>query len=325
MPSILITGGAGFIGSHLADFHIQQGDSVHIIDNLSTGNPNNLNHLKRHKRFQFTEDTVMNKPLLAQLVEEADRVYHLAAAVGVKLIVESPVRTIETNIGGTKVILEICQKKKKRLLIASTSEVYGKTPDIPFREEGNILLGPPSIGRWAYAASKALDEYLAIAYYKERKCPVVVARFFNTIGPRQTGQYGMVVPRFVAAALQNKDLEVYGTGKQSRSFTYVKDVVHIASKLIGTDACLGHVFNVGNGREIKILTLARIIIKLAGSKSKIRFVPYEKAYGKEFEDMERRLPSLKKLKKYIGMVPTTPLEVGLEEIIAHTRIMQTQT
>jgi len=315
LDKILITGGAGFIGSHLADYHIKRGDQVHIIDDLSTGSFENLEPLKENGRFTYSLDSIMNRQLTAELVDNADYIYHLAAAVGVRLIVESPVRTLETNISGTEVILQLCAKKKKKLLIASTSEVYGKSTDFPFREDGDIVLGPTSIGRWAYASSKAIDEFLAIAYYREKDCPIVIARLFNTIGPRQTGKYGMVVPRFVEAALSGKDLEVYGNGKQSRCFTHIKDVIAIISRMIKDDKCFGEAFNVGSSEEITIIELAKKIIALCNSSSQIRIVPYDVAYGEGFEDMERRVPSQKKLKEYFGIVPNTSLDETLKDII----------
>lgn len=317
---ILITGGAGFIGSHLADYHIQKGDRVHIIDDLSTGSFNNIEHLKSHEHFGYTLESITNRQVTAELVDNADLVYHLSAAVGVKLIVESPVRTIETNVGGTQVILDLCLKKKKKLLIASTSEVYGKSKDIPFKEDGDIVLGPTSVGRWAYASSKALDEFLAIAYFREKKCPIVIARFFNTIGPRQSSKYGMVVPRFIEAALSGSDLLVYGDGKQSRCFTHVKDAVSIVSKLMDNERSFGEVFNVGSNEEITVFELAEKIIKLSHSSSRIRKISYEEAYGKGFEDMDRRVPHQEKLKAHLGIFPKTPLEETLKDMIAfHTR------
>ncbi len=318
--NILITGGAGFIGSHLADYHIQKGNRVHIIDDLSTGSFKNVEHLKPHAHFSYTLDTINNLQITAELVDNADIVYHLSAAVGVKLIVESPVRTLQTNIGGTEIILDLCAKKRKKLLIASSSEVYGKSKDIPFHEDGDIVLGPTNIGRWAYASSKAIDEFLAIAYFREKKCPVVLARFFNTIGPRQSGQYGMVVPRFVEAALSGEDLLVYGDGKQSRCFTHVKDVVAISSKLMENDRAAGEVFNVGSSEEITVMDLAKKIISLCGSTSRIRSISYEEAYGKGFEDMVRRVPSQEKIKTFLGIYPQTSLDETLKDVIAfHTR------
>ncbi len=320
MRNVLITGGAGFVGSHLADYHIKKGDKVHVIDDLSTGNAHNIDALKKNLNFGYSLDTIMNKQLLAELVDNADWVYHLAAAVGVRLVVESPVRTIETNIGGTQVILQMCEKKKKKLLIASTSEVYGKSTDFPFREDGDILLGPTSVGRWSYASSKAIDEFLAIAYFREKKCPVVVARLFNTIGPRQTGDYGMVVPRFIRAALSGADLEVYGTGAQSRCFTNVKDVVRILPLMMENDVCMGEVFNIGSAQEITILDLAKKIILLCASKSRVKQLSYETAYGKGFEDMQRRIPSQEKLKKFLNVHPEIGLEETLKEMVEFERL-----
>ncbi len=323
--NILITGGAGFIGSHLADYHIQKGDRVHIMDDLSTGSFKNVEHLKEHEHFGYTLESITNRQVAAELVDNADFVYHLAAAVGVKLIVESPVRTIEANIGGTQIILDLCVKKKKKLLVASTSEVYGKSKDIPFKEDGDIVIGPTSIGRWAYASSKAIDEFLSIAYFREKGCPVVVARFFNTVGPRQSSTYGMVVPRFVEAALSGKDLLVYGDGNQSRCFTHVKDVVLAVSKLMENDKAYGQVFNVGSNEEVTIAELAEKIIKLSHSSSRIRKISYEEVYGKGFEDMDRRVPSQEKLKAHIGVYPQTPLEEILKDVIAYHTLHRLST
>lgn len=315
----LITGGAGFIGSHLADALLSRGDSVFIIDDLSTGSIRNIEHLKGHPRFRYVIDTMMNAPLLSELVDGADHVFHLAAAVGVQLIVESPVRTIETNVGCTELLLATADKKKRKVFIASTSEVYGKSPDVPFREDGDLVLGATTRGRWAYAASKAIDEFLAIAYWKERRLPSVIARFFNTVGPRQTGRYGMVVPRFVGQALSGEPLTVFGDGKQSRCFTHVSDAVRAAIALADADHTVGEVFNIGSTQEISMLDLAHRVVQLTESSSTIEFIPYASAYGENFEDMPRRVPSLEKVRRTVGYEPRMTLDETLLSVIAHLR------
>lgn len=308
---ILITGGAGFIGSHLAEALLDGGHQVYALDDLSTGSIDNINHLKGHPNFHYTIDTVFNEPLVAEMVDRADVVFHLAAAVGVKLIVERPVHTIETNVHGTEVILRHASKKKKLVFIASTSEVYGKSAKVPFHEEADLVMGATTRHRWAYACSKALDEFLALAHWKESKQPVIVMRFFNTVGPRQTGQYGMVVPTFVRQALSNEAITVFGDGTQSRSFTYVGDVVGALLKLMVTPSAIGQVFNVGNNEEVSIRGLADRIKARTGSTSEIVTIPYDQAYEAGFEDMPRRVPDLTKINKAIGYVP----KVGLDEII----------
>jgi len=318
----LITGGAGFMGSHLAEALLRRGDSVTVIDDLSTGSIANIAHLKKNPRFSYVIDTIMNVPLLAELVDGADQVFHLAAAVGVRLIVESPVRTIETNVKTTELVLAAACKKRKKVFVASTSEVYGKSVDVPFREDGDLVLGATTRGRWSYACSKAIDEFLAIAYWRERRCPTLVARFFNTVGPRQTGRYGMVVPRFVKQALANEPLTVHGDGQQTRCFTHVSDAVRAAIGLMDSDTTVGEVFNVGNEEEITILDLATRIRQLAESDSEIVLVPYEEAYGENFEDMPRRVPSLVKIRKVIGYEPRMGLEETLQSVIAHQRARQ---
>ncbi len=318
----LITGGAGFMGSHLADALLRRGDSVTVIDDLSTGSIANIAHLKKNPRFSYVIDTIMNVPLLAELVDGADQVFHLAAAVGVRLIVESPVRTIETNVKTTELVLAAACKKRKKVFVASTSEVYGKSVDVPFQEDGDLVLGATTRGRWSYACSKAIDEFLAIAYWRERRCPTLVARFFNTVGPRQTGRYGMVVPRFVKQALANEPLTVHGDGQQTRCFTHVSDAVRAAIGLMDSDKTVGEVFNVGNEEEITILELATRIRQLAESDSEIVLVPYEEAYGENFEDMPRRVPSLVKIRKVIGYEPRMGLEETLQSVIAHQRARQ---
>jgi UDP-glucose 4-epimerase len=308
---ILITGGAGFIGSHLAEALLDSGHEVFVLDDLSTGCIDNIAHLKGHARFHYTIDSVFNESLVAELVDRAAVVFHLAAAVGVKLIVQEPVHTIETNVHGTEVILRHASKKKKLVFIASTSEVYGKSTDVPFRETADLVLGATTRHRWAYACSKALDEFLALAHWKERQLPVVIVRFFNTVGPRQTGQYGMVVPTFVRQALAGEPITVFGDGTQSRSFTYVGDVVGALLKLMVEPKAIGEVFNIGNIEEVTIRQLAERVKSITGSASPIVTIPYEEAYEAGFEDMPRRVPELSKVHALIGYEPA----VGLDEII----------
>jgi UDP-glucose 4-epimerase len=311
----LITGGAGFIGSHLADAYLDRGDDVCVIDDLSTGRIENIQHLKGHPNFQYNIDTLHNKPLTAELVDQCDVVFHLAAAVGVKLIVESPVRTIETNVSGTEVVLSIANKKKKKVLLASTSEVYGLSTDVPFREDGNLVMGATTKGRWSYACSKAIDEFLALAYWREKKLPTVVVRLFNTVGPRQTGQYGMVIPTFVKQALAGRPITVYGDGKQSRCFGYVGDVVGALIKLMDNNAAVGNVFNIGSNEEITILELAQRVKELTHSHSEIVFVPYDEAYEEGFEDMPRRIPDITKVRELVGFQPKMSLDGILQSVI----------
>ena len=316
---VLITGGAGFVGSHLAEALLERGDHVSVIDNLSTGSIDNIAHLKSHPRFDYTIDTVENEPLLAELIDRADVVIHLAAAVGVKLIVEQPVHTIETNVHGTEVVLKLANKKKKLVLIASTSEVYGKSATVPFSEDDDLVLGPTSKHRWAYACSKLIDEFLALAYWKERKLPVIIVRLFNTVGPRQTGQYGMVIPNFVRQALAGQPITVFGDGTQSRSFTYVGDVVNALIALIDEPKAVGQVFNIGNGREISIGELAEKVKTMAGSQSEIVRIPYDQAYESGFEDMPRRVPDITRINKLVGYRPTVELDEILARVIEHVR------
>lgn len=315
----LITGGAGFVGSHLAEELLRRGYTVYVIDDLSTGTIQNIRHLKSHEQFHYVVETCANRALMAELVDEVDIVYHLAAAVGVKLIVESPVRTIETNIRLTEIVLEAANKKKKPVFVASTSECYGKSERFPFNEEGDLVLGPSSKGRWSYACSKLIDEFLALAYFRERKLPTVVARLFNTVGPRQTGQYGMVVPTFVRQALAGEALTVYGDGTQSRCFTHVADVVRALIGLMETPAAYGEVFNIGNNGEISILDLAQKVIQQAGSESKVQLVPYAEAYGAGFEDMPRRVPDLSKIGAVLGWKPMIELPQILDDVICSQR------
>lgn len=312
---VLITGGAGFIGSHLAEAYLQRGDDVLAIDDLSTGTIENIRHLKNNPRFQYTIDSVHNQPVTAELVDQSDVIFHLAAAVGVKLIVESPVRTIETNVRGTEVILALANKKKKKVMIASTSEVYGLSADIPFREDGNLVMGATTKGRWSYACSKAIDEFLALAYWREKKLPTTIVRLFNTVGPRQTGRYGMVIPTFVKQALAGRPITVYGDGKQTRCFGYVGDVVGALIKLMDHAEAVGQVFNIGSTEEISIIQLAEKIKALTGSDSEIVFVPYDEAYEEGFEDMPRRIPDISKIKQLVGFQPQMRLDGILESVI----------
>ena len=317
---VLITGGAGFVGSHLSEALLARGDTVFVLDNLSTGSIDNIEHLKADRRFHYVVDSMMNEPVMAELIDRADVVFHLAAAVGVRLIVESPVNTIETNVHGTEMVLKHANKKKKKVLVASTSEVYGKSDTVPFREDADLVLGPTSKGRWSYACSKAIDEFLALAYWKEKRLPVVVFRLFNTVGPRQTGRYGMVVPNFVKQALLGHPLTVFGDGSQSRCFTYVSDVVDALIKLAEHPDAVGQVYNVGNGsEEVTILDLARRVKERAGSRSEIVLVPYDKAYEEGFEDMPRRLPDVGKLHALIGYEPRVHLDEILDRVIEYFR------
>jgi len=312
---VLITGGAGFIGSHLSDAYLQRGDEIFIIDDLSTGSIENIRHLKDHPHFHYTIESVNNQPVTAELVDQCDVIFHLAAAVGVKLIVESPVRTIETNVHGTEVVLSLANKKKKRVLIASTSEVYGLSAEVPFREDGNLVMGATTKGRWSYACSKAIDEFLALAYWREKKLPTIVVRLFNTVGPRQTGQYGMVIPTFVKQALSGRPITVFGDGKQSRCFGYVGDVVGALMKLMDDESAVGEVFNIGSNQEISIIDLARKVKELTNSESEIVLVPYDEAYEEGFEDMPRRIPDISKVKAQVGFQPEMSLEGILQTVI----------
>ena len=315
----LITGGAGFIGSHLSEALIAHGHEVLVLDNLSTGSFDNIAHLKGRRGFEYFIDSVNNEPLLAELIDRSDVVFHLAAAVGVKLIVEQPVHTIETNVHGTEVVLKHASKKKKLVVIASTSEVYGKSEDVPFREDSDLVLGPTPKHRWAYACSKAIDEFLALAYWKERKLPVIIVRFFNTVGPRQTGQYGMVIPNFVRQALAGHPITVFGDGTQSRSFTHVTDVVDALLKLVDEPKAIGQVVNIGNIEEVTIHALAERVRDLSRSSSPITFIPYDQAYESGFEDMPRRVPDLRKVSEMIGYRPLRGLDDILKEVIDYFR------
>ena len=314
-----ITGGAGFIGCHLSESLLDAGHEVLVLDNLSTGSMENIARLKGRPGFEYHIDSVENESLLAELIDRSDVVFHLAAAVGVKLIVEQPVYTIENNVHGTEVVLKHANKKKKLVVIASTSEVYGKSSDVPFREDSDLVMGPTTKHRWAYACSKAIDEFLALAYWKERKLPVIIVRFFNTVGPRQTGQYGMVIPNFVRQALAGEPITVFGDGTQTRSFTHVSDVVGALLKLVVEPRAVGEVINIGNTQEVSILQLAERVRELTGSKSAITFTPYEQAYESGFEDMPRRVPALAKVKALIGYEPKHPLDTILTQVIEYFR------
>jgi UDP-glucose 4-epimerase len=312
---VFITGGAGFIGSHLSERYLERGDEVYVLDDLSTGSIENIQHFKDHPKYKLYIASVTNYQRVAEMIDLCDVVYHLAAAVGVRLIVESPVKTIETNIRGTEIVLELAAKKRKRVLIASTSEVYGKREHIPFREDDDLVMGPTNKGRWSYACSKAIDEFMAIAYWKEKHVPTVVVRLFNTVGPRQTGRYGMVIPNFVTQALQNKEITVYGDGSQSRCFTHVSDVVGAFMKIVEHPQAVGEVYNIGSTHEVTILQLAERIRELTGSQSGIAFVPYEKAYEEGFEDMMRRVPDISKVNRLIGYEPKISLDETLKSVI----------
>lgn len=318
----LITGGAGFIGSHLAEALLDGGWTVEVSDDLSTGSIGNIEHLKDNPRFSYVLDTMMSRPLMLELIDRADVIFHLAAAVGVRLIVESPVHTIETNIKATELILELCSRKWKPVLLCSTSEVYGKLCQPKFSEEDDLVLGPTSRARWCYAASKIVDEFLAKAYFKEKNLPTVIVRLFNTIGPRQTGQYGMVVPRFVRQALLDEPITVYGDGSQRRSFTWVGDVVRAMTALINCPEAYGEVFNIGHIKDISIYDLAIMIKEMTKSNSEIVLMAYEQAYGAGFEDMGRRLPDISKIQRLIGYKPSLDLPEMLQRIIAHEQQLQ---
>ena len=315
----LITGGSGFIGSHLAERLLEQGYEVMVLDNLSTGSIDNISHLKSTPGFSYVIDSVTNEPVLAELIDRSDVVFHLAAAVGVKLIVEQPVHTIETNVHGTEVVLKHANKKKKLVFIASTSEVYGKSTHVPFRETADLVLGPSEKHRWAYACSKLIDEFLALAYYKEKRLPVVIVRLFNTVGPRQTGQYGMVLPTFVRQALAGQPITVFGDGTQSRSFTYVADVVDALVKLAQEPRAVGEVFNIGNTEEVTIRDLAERVKRTTGSASAVQFIPYDEAYEAGFEDMPRRVPDITKVGQLIGYQPRLDLDEIICRVVEHFR------
>jgi UDP-glucose 4-epimerase len=317
MMHALITGGAGFIGSHLAEALLARGDRVSIIDNLSTGRFSNIEHLVNHSRFRFAIDSITNEVVMDRLASECDVIFHLAAAVGVKLIVEDPVHVIETNILGTHAVLRLANRYRRKVLIASSSEIYGKSDKVPFSEDDDRVEGPTTRSRWSYATSKAVDEFLALAYHKQTGLPAIIFRLFNTVGPRQTGQYGMVVPRFVRQALCGEPITVYGDGQQSRCFADVSDAVRAILLLADCRDAVGQVFNIGNDREITILSLAERVRALAGSSSEIVFIPYEQAYEAGFEDMRRRVPDLSKIRRFVGYTPQVPLDDTLRQIIEH--------
>jgi UDP-glucose 4-epimerase len=310
----LVTGGAGFIGSHLAERLLKDGNKVAVIDNLSTGSLENIVNCKNYTGFEFVAGDVRNTELIEPLIEQSDMIFHLAAAVGVRLIAEDPVHTIETNIGGTEIVLNIANKFGRKILIASSSEVYGKSEAVPFHEDDDIVLGSTCLSRWSYACSKAVDEFLGLAFHQQYGLDVVIGRFFNTIGPKQTGQYGMVVPRFVQMALENQTLQIYGTGRQTRCFCYVADLVDAITGLMNCERATGQVYNIGTNEEISIEELADKIIRITGSKSKKEFVPYEVAYGRPIEDMMRRVPSVERISKTIGWEPKTSLDETLRLI-----------
>ncbi|MGI8906084.1 MAG: NAD-dependent epimerase/dehydratase family protein [Candidatus Sumerlaeaceae bacterium] len=319
MTHHLITGGAGFIGSHLSEALLARGEEVTVVDDLSTGAIRNLDGCKAHPGFKYHIGTIMDVPLMAELVDRADRVWHLAAAVGVRLIVEKPVRTIETNIRGTEIVMNLVARKAKKVLITSTSEIYGKSTKVPFSEGDDLVFGSTTRPRWAYACSKAIDEFLALAYHNEQKTPVVIVRLFNTVGPRQTGQYGMVIPRFVQQALRNEPITVYGDGSQSRAFAHVSDVVGALIALMDAPEAEGQVYNVGNDREITMRDLAKLIIEKTGSGSELQLIPFEQAYDSNFEDLARRVPDLGKLKALIRYQPKYTIEQIVEQVAEYFR------
>jgi len=315
MSTLLITGGAGFVGSHLTETALRRGHRVLVLDDLSSGSVENLSRFRSNPLLEFVPESVNCSSVLAELVDRADIVFHLAATVGVFNIIDSPVATIMNNIGGTEAVLKMAAKKKKKVVVASTSEVYGKSATVPFEEDGDLVLGPSSKSRWSYAASKLVDEFLALAYWRERKVPTVVARLFNTIGPRQIGRYGMVVPRFLGQAIRGENLTVYGSGQQSRCFTYVSDVVEWLMLLASSDSAVGKVFNLGNPEEVTIEELARRVILTTASRSGIDYIPYSEAYEQGFEDMERRIPDIRKVTALTGYAP----KVNLDGALALTR------
>jgi UDP-glucose 4-epimerase len=321
---VLITGGAGFIGSHLAESLIAQGHSVSVLDNLATGRLENIEHLRHHPRFKYTIDSVMNEPVLSRMIERADVVFHLAAAVGVKLVVERPVHTIETNVHGTETVLRHARRHGKLVLVASTSEVYGKNAKLPFSEDADLVMGPPNKTRWGYATSKLLDEFLALGYWKEYQSPVIVVRFFNTVGPRQSARYGMVLPNFVRRALAGEPITVHGDGSQTRSFTWVGDVVSAITALVQEPKAVGEVFNIGNGAEVSIRDLASKVKAMTGSDSPIEFVPYNQVFDDSFEDMPRRVPDITKIGRFVGYKPTVHLDEIISRVVEYWSADQAQ-
>jgi UDP-glucose 4-epimerase len=313
--NILITGGAGFIGSHLAEKLLQNGHNISIIDNLSTGKFSNIRHLIKNPQFGYTIDSILNREVLEPLIKNSEQIYHLAAAVGVKYIIDNPLLSLRTNIVGTENVLDFANMYKKKVLVASTSEIYGKSEKVPFKEDDDRLLGSTHISRWSYSSAKAVDEFLSLAYYREKKLPVVIVRCFNTVGPRQTGQYGMVIPKMVKSALLDHPITIFGDGKQSRCFSYVDDVVDGMIKLMNNKKAEGQIFNIGSNQEITIEELAQKIKKMTGSHSKIEFIKYEDAYEDGFEDMRRRVPDLEKINKFIGFKPNYDLDSILKKVI----------
>ena len=313
----LITGGAGFIGSHLAERLLREGHTVTAIDDLCTGAIQNIQNLKSKRGFNYVIESIFNRPLLAELIDDHDAIFHLAASVGVRLIVESPVRTIETNVRGTEIVLELANKKKKKVLIASTSEVYGKSMQIPFAEDDDLVMGGTQKGRWSYACSKAIDEFLALAYWKEKKLPVVIVRLFNTVGPRQTGRYGMVLPNFVRAALAGEPLTVFGDGTQSRCFCHVNDTAGALAQLIEHPQAVGQIFNVGSAEEISIRELAMLVKTMTGSASPIQYIPYDEAYEEGFEDMHRRVPDISRIRNLLNFQPSHDIRQIVQSVIRY--------
>ncbi|NQT50002.1 GDP-mannose 4,6-dehydratase [Candidatus Kuenenbacteria bacterium] len=316
---VFITGGAGFIGSHLSDALLKRGDQVTVLDNLSTGSYDNIAHLEHNPNFQFIEDTILNEKIVDKLVERADLVFHLAAAVGVNLIVDKPLESMITNIRGSEIVFSMAHRYRKKILITSTSEIYGKNPDLPLKESSDRVLGPPQKLRWSYSTAKAIDESLAHIYYNQYNIPTIVVRLFNTVGPRQTGSYGMVIPRFVKAALNGEDITVYGDGKQSRCFTHVYDIIGALIKLSDNQQAIGDVFNIGSQQEISMEGLAQKVIELTNSRSKIVYIPYEKAYGAGFEDMRKRMPDITKIHNLINYSPTQSIEQIIQSVANYLR------
>lgn len=316
---VLITGGAGFIGSHLADYYWNAGHEVWVIDNLSTGCLDNINHLRGKERFELAIDSVLNSDKLLEFIGTVDVVYHMAAAVGVQYILDNPLSSIETNIQGTESVLKFCNKFRKKVIIASSSEVYGKSDRHPYSESDDVTYGNSTTWRWSYAAAKLIDEFMGIAYHRNKNLPVTIVRLFNTVGPRQTGRYGMVIPRFIEQALQGKPLTVYGNGKQSRTFTYVTDVVKCLTRLIELPEAEGEVYNLGGCEEISIIDLAHRIINIVGSKSEVKLIPYDEAMGPDFEDMLKRVPDMTKLNNLLGFIPTTSIDEILNKVIEYMK------
>lgn len=319
MTHSLITGGAGFIGSHLAEALLAQGQRVVAIDNLSTGRLENIAHLMNHPQFQFVNETIHNETVMDRLVSECDLIFHLAAAVGVELIIKDPVYTIETNLIGTEIVLRLARRYRRKVILASSSEVYGKSDELPFRETADRVMGPTIKSRWSYAESKAMDEFLALAYHKQFNVPIVICRFFNTVGQRQTGTYGMVIPRLVKQAVNGKTLTVFGDGQQTRCFCNVKDTVRAVVALSQTPQANGEIFNIGSDEEVSILQLAQRILARSDSRSEIQLIPYDQAYEAGFEDMRRRVPAIDKIRAVLGWQPTIPLDQTLDEVIAQFR------